>query len=176
MVSEYWAKGDGFMDVNGFIGVMRRIGLLATIVVLGGAGILNAAPRPAPQQTAKKTATKPAGAGGDVERGKYLVEEVARCPECHTPRNSQGDLEPDAWLQGASTWISPVQPNHNWAQLAPPLAGLPSYTNEQAERILEKGTGPEGEALRPPMHTYHLTQEDARAVIAYLRSLPRAQH
>ena len=24
-------------------------------------------------------------AEGDVERGKYLVEEVARCPECHTP-------------------------------------------------------------------------------------------
>ncbi len=52
------------------------------------------------------------------------------------------NLERDAWLQGASTWISPVQPNHNWAQLAPALAGLPSYTDEQAERILEKGTGP----------------------------------
>jgi mono/diheme cytochrome c family protein len=164
------------MDVNGLIGVIRRAVLLAAIVVLGGAGISNGAPRPAPQQGAKKAATKVAGAGGNVDRGRYLVEEVARCPECHTPRNSQGDLERDSWLQGSSTWISPVQPNHNWAQLAPPLAGLPSYTDVQAERILEKGTGPEGEALRPPMHTYHLTQEDARAIIAYLRSLPRAQH
>ncbi len=22
----------------------------------------------------------------EVERGRYLVEEVAKCPECHTPR------------------------------------------------------------------------------------------
>jgi mono/diheme cytochrome c family protein len=175
-VSEDWAKGDGFMDVDGFMDATRRALLLGAILMLGGLDISNGAPRPAPQQTAKKTATKVTAAGGNVDRGRYLVEEVARCPECHTPRNSQGDLERDAWLQGSSTWISPVQPDHNWAQLAPPLAGLPSYTDEQAERILEKGTGPEGEALRPPMHTYHLTQEDARAIIAYLRSLPRAQH
>jgi mono/diheme cytochrome c family protein len=164
------------MGVDGFIDVMRRAVLLAAILALGCVGISNGAPRPEPQQAPKKVAAKAAGTGGNVDRGRYLVEEVARCPECHTPRNSQGDLERDAWLQGSSTWISPVQPNHNWAQLAPPLAGLPSYTDEQAERILEKGTGPEGEALRPPMHTYHLTQEDARAIIAYLRSLPRSQH
>jgi mono/diheme cytochrome c family protein len=164
------------MSADGLIDVMRRAVLLGAILAFGGVGISNGAPRPAPQQTGKKTVTKVAGAGGNVDRGRYLVEEVARCPECHTPRDSQGDLERDAWLQGSSTWISPVQANHNWAQLAPPLAGLPSYTDQQAERILEKGTGPEGEALRPPMHTYHLTQEDARTIIAYLRSLPRAQH
>ena len=30
---------------------------------------------------------------GDVARGKYLVEEVAKCPECHTPRDAQGNLD-----------------------------------------------------------------------------------
>jgi mono/diheme cytochrome c family protein len=108
----------------------------------------------------------------DVERGRYLVEEVAKCAECHTPRNARGELESDAWLQGASIWITPVRPIQNWAERAPSLAGFPSLTEEEGERVLEKGTGPEGETLRPPMHIYHMTHADAKAIIAYLKSVP----
>jgi mono/diheme cytochrome c family protein len=111
-------------------------------------------------------------ATGDVERGKYLVEEVAKCPECHTPRDARGNLDTHAWLQGAPIWIRPVQPIPNWADHVPPLAGLPSYTDEQMERVLEKGVGPQEEVLRPPMHTYHMNANDAKAIIAYLKSLP----
>jgi len=109
---------------------------------------------------------------GDVERGKYLVENVAMCGECHTPRDTRGNLKTDAWLQGASTWIRPVAPIQPWADSVPPLAGMPSFTDEQFATILEKGTGPEGEALRPPMHIYHMHHEDVKAIIAYLKSLP----
>jgi hypothetical protein len=114
----------------------------------------------------------PPSTRGDVERGKYLVENVAMCGECHTPRNSRGDLKYDAWLQGASTWIRPVAPIENWADAAPPLAGLPSFTDKQFYTILENGTGPEGEVLRPPMHIYHMHHEDAAAIMAYLKSVP----
>jgi hypothetical protein len=116
-----------------------------------------------------------AGEKGEVERGRYLVEEVAKCPECHTPRNERGELKRDAWLRGAPIWIKPVAPIANWADHAPALAGFPSFTEEQGERILEKGTGPEGEELRPPMHIYHMNHADAKAIIAYLKSLPRAK-
>jgi mono/diheme cytochrome c family protein len=112
-------------------------------------------------------------ATADVQRGRYLVEEVAKCPECHTPRNERGELRQDAWLGGASIWIQPVAHIPNWADRAPALAGFPSFTQEQGERILEKGTGPEGEELRPPMHIYHMNPADAKAIIAYLKSLPR---
>ena len=112
----------------------------------------------------------------DVERGRYLVEEVAKCPECHTPRDSSGNLDRGAWLQGAPIWIQPVQHIQNWADQAPALAGLPSFTDEEMERVLEKGIGPEGEALRPPMHTYHMAPADAKAIIAYLKSLPLQKH
>jgi len=107
-----------------------------------------------------------------IERGRYLVEEVAKCTECHTPRNSSGELNRAAWLRGAPIWIQPVQHIQNWADQAPALAGLPSFTDEQMERVLEKGIGPEGEVLRPPMHIYHLLPADAKAIIAYLKSLP----
>jgi hypothetical protein len=112
---------------------------------------------------------------GEIERGRYLVEEVAKCAECHTPRNAQGELDHDAWLQGASIWIMPVRPIPNWADRAPALVGFP-YTEEQGERVLEKGIGPEGKPLRPPMHIYHMKHEDAKAIIAYLNSLPRRMH
>ena len=118
--------------------------------------------------TQTNKATKP-----EIDRGRYLVEEVAKCPECHTPRNDRGELRQDAWLGGATIWIRPVAPIPNWADHVPALAGWPSFTEEQGERVLEKGTGPEGEELRPPMHIYHMKHEDAKAIIAYLKSLPR---
>jgi mono/diheme cytochrome c family protein len=136
-------------------------------MILGFAGLHLSRGVAAPAAQAGKAAD-----AGQIERGRYLAEEVARCSECHTPRDAQGNLDRDRWLAGATTWISPVRPTPNWAARAPGLAGLGSYTNAQAERILEQGTGPEGEVLRPPMHTYHLNREDARAIIAYLRSLP----
>lgn len=55
----------------------------------------------------------------EIEHGKYLVEEVAKCPECHTPRDSSGQLDRQAWLQGAPIWIEPVQHIQNWADNAP---------------------------------------------------------
>lgn len=108
----------------------------------------------------------------EVERGRYLVEEIAKRPECHTPRKPDGELEAGAWLRGAPIWIKPVAPIANWADRAPALAGLPSFTEAQAEKVLEDGTGPNGEALRPPMHIYHMAPADARAIVAYLKSLP----
>lgn len=152
------------------MGSMKRAVLLSVIVTAVGLNVSRSAPSP---QNPGKTQTT--GNSGQVERGRYLAEEVARCSECHTPRDAQGNLEKDRWLQGASTWISPVHATPNWALWAPPLAGLPSYTDEQAERVLEQGVGANGDAIHAPMHTYHLTKDDARAIIAYLRSLPQAE-
>ena len=121
-----------------------------------------------------RTPEAKAGQDSERERGRYLVENVAMCTECHTPRNANGDLERNAWLQGAPIWIMPVRPIKNWADHAPPLAGFPSLSDAEGERVLEQGIGPEGEALRPPMHIYHMKPADAKAIIAYLKSLPRA--
>jgi len=112
----------------------------------------------------------------EIERGRYLVEEVAKCPECHTPRKPNGELDSAAWLPGAPIWIKPVTAIPNWADQAPALAGLPSLTEAQAEKVLEDGTGPNGEDLRPPMQIYHMAPADARAIVAYLKSLPTEVH
>jgi len=156
-------------------------GALATSSVRVGAssGGVSVAAAGAPDRAHPNAANPPAAQANkatnpDIERGRYLVEEVAKCPECHTPRNERGELRQDAWLAGSPIWIRPVAPISNWADHAPALAGWPSFTEEQGERVLEKGTGPEGEDLRPPMHIYHMKHEDAKAIIAYLKSLPRS--
>jgi mono/diheme cytochrome c family protein len=118
--------------------------------------------------------SQPRTADSQIARGRYLVEEVAKCTECHTPRDSNFELDRSRWLQGGSIWIQPVRPVANWAQFAPTLAGLPSMSDAQMERVLEKGQGANGGAIEPPMHLYHMAHADAQAVIAYLRSLPTA--
>src|SRR6187551_314804 len=52
-------------------------------------------------------ATGEAGAGGDGEgleplaaRGKYLVDHVIACPDCHTPRNEMGAPVADQYMAG----------------------------------------------------------------------------
>lgn len=67
----------------------------------------------------------------------------------------------------------PAQLKSSWAQRAPALAGF-SYTDKQAQDILERGIDTRGEPLKPPMPAFHLHHEDALAIIAYLRSLPPA--
>lgn len=124
-------------------------------------------PKAAPAKT-----TRPPADAATIERGRYLVEDVARCWECHSPRDENGQPDHSRWLQGAPVWITPVHPDTNWAMRAPGIAGFPSFTEEQGEKILEQGVGPNGIPIRPPMHDYHLKHEDAVAIIAYLRTLP----
>lgn len=54
--------------------------------------------------------------------------------------------------------------NPDGSALQPGVA-LQTFTDEQMERVLEKGVGPEGETLRSPMHLYHMHPDDARAII-----------
>ena len=137
--------------------------LLLLIVFIGArSSVIVGRAQNAPQRTVDSQAS----------RGRYLVEEVAKCTECHTPRDADNQLDRSRWLQGASIWIEPVRHTPNWAQFAPPLAGLPGLSDEQMERVLEKGQAANGREIQPPMHLYHLNHADAQAVIAYLRSLP----
>jgi mono/diheme cytochrome c family protein len=113
-----------------------------------------------------------AGQEGLVARGQYLVDNVAMCSECHTPRDAEGNLDKRRYLQGAPIWIVPVHPMTNWAMRAPAIAGLEGFTDVQAQTVLERGIGPNGIEIQPPMHIYHMNHADAQAIIAYLRSLP----
>ena len=107
-----------------------------------------------------------------IERGRYLVDHVGLCADCHTPRGEKGELLSALWLQGAPIGFAPKFPMP-WAEAAPPIAGLPSMNDEQALVVLTTGVRPDGSNPRPPMPPYRFSESDARAVIAYLRTLDR---
>ncbi|HVI09204.1 MAG TPA: c-type cytochrome, partial [Candidatus Binatia bacterium] len=107
----------------------------------------------------------------NVARGKYIVEGVAMCSMCHTPRLSNGDLDRDHWLDGAALWLQPSRATSNWPLKAPRLAGTPPGTDADLVTLLTTGVWQDGARLRAPMPQFRMSREDAEAVLAYLRSL-----
>jgi mono/diheme cytochrome c family protein len=124
--------------------------------------------------TGQNGASKKASAAS-VARGKYLVEDVGMCADCHTPRNEKGEFVRSQWLQGAMVPVKPSAPMPVWADKAPPIAGLPGWENDAAIKFLMTGIGYNGLPPRPPMPEFRLNQRDADAVVAYLRSLATAK-
>ena len=133
---------------------------------------LPAPPTPSPVAGGEAGAPPPSNPtrSGNLVRGRYLVEHVAMCIECHSTRDDAGHIIPGREYMGGNIPFRPPWPN-DWASVAPRNAGLLGYDDEQAMRLLTAGAiGREGVRLRPPMPRFQMTPEDAAAVIAYMRS------
>jgi mono/diheme cytochrome c family protein len=106
-----------------------------------------------------------------IKRGAYLVNNVARCGDCHTPRDDKGELDMKHHLQGAPIWFKPTKVKvEEWEDNAPDLTStgiLAKWKDEKLVKFLSNG-----EKADAPMPAYNFTEEDAKAVTAYLRSLP----
>ena len=128
------------------------------------------------QDNRANPATKSApAAGGQVARGKYLVEEVAFCINCHTPRDSKGAIDRTKLLQGTPLFFQPAEPIADWPILAPRIGGTPPATDAEMMTLLTTGVWKTGKTLRDPMPKFHMTRDDAEAVLAYLKSLNTAR-
>jgi mono/diheme cytochrome c family protein len=115
----------------------------------------------------------PPASSAQIEHGRYLVERVALCGDCHSPRNDQGEFDRAQWLQGELISFKPDHPMP-FAAIAPPIAGLPSYAKDEAAlNFFETGTNAAGKRAMAPMPQFRFNHEDALAVVAYLRSLKR---
>ena len=108
---------------------------------------------------------------GNVARGKYIVEDVAMCTQCHTPRDSNDELQRSKWLEGASLWLQPSRPTADWPLKAPRIAGNPPGSDADMIKLLTTGLWQDNRPLRAPMPPFRMTREDAEAVVAYLKSL-----
>ncbi|MDH7794246.1 MULTISPECIES: c-type cytochrome [unclassified Beijerinckia] len=107
---------------------------------------------------------------GDVERGRYLVE-IGVCASCHTKPNADGHLNQSMHLAGGKR-----SGPYNTANLTPDVeTGLGSWTEAQIVDALRNGKRPSGEPIRFPMGIFfyrHLSDKDAHAIAAYLKSIP----
>jgi mono/diheme cytochrome c family protein len=108
--------------------------------------------------------------GGSAERGRYIVERVAMCGECHSTRDQMGNIVPGTKFKGGPMVVRSSLPIA-WPAAFPRIAGLPGYTDEQAIRLLTQGAiKRDGTQLLPPMPRFRMNPQDAADVIAYLRT------
>lgn len=120
------------------------------------------------QTASPGTASK---ASGNVARGKYLVNNVGTCGDCHTPLDKKGQPIKGQELQGAVLMFKPTIPIPGWMAIAPGIAGLPNWTEDQGIEFFTTGKKPDGAMAAPPMPAFRLNKTDAAAVVAYLKSL-----
>jgi mono/diheme cytochrome c family protein len=106
----------------------------------------------------------------EVARGRYLVEGLGHCSECHTPRGPLGGLKRDRWMAGA--------PNPEGKGKIPGLT--PDKLNWNASDIayyLETGFTPDfdtagGLMVEVVQNMAQLPAKDRAAIAAYLGAIP----
>jgi mono/diheme cytochrome c family protein len=106
-------------------------------------------------------------------RGRYIVEAMAHCGECHTPRNILGGPDRDHWLAGA--------PNPNGEGRIPNIT--PAKLKWSADEVVEyltTGFTPDFDSVGGHMthvveNMARLPESDRAAVAAYLQKVPAAE-
>ena len=111
-----------------------------------------------------------------VSRGKYLVT-LGNCMSCHTPMNKQGQFITELAFGGGMSFKGP------WGQvtsanITPDPSGISYY--DEAMFINTLRTGHVGarklNSIMPWGYFRNMTDEDLKAIYAYLRTLPPVQH
>ncbi|MDJ0822124.1 MAG: cytochrome c [Paracoccaceae bacterium] len=106
----------------------------------------------------------------ELARGRYLVEALAHCAECHTPRGALGGLDRAAWMTGA--------PNPSGTGKIPPLTpDAFTWSATDIAYYLETGFTPDFDSAGGHMvavieNFAKLPPEDRAAVAAYVKALP----
>lgn len=107
------------------------------------------------------------------ERGRYLVESLAHCGECHTPRDLTGGLKLAEWMAGARAPDGKGRiPN-----ISPHETGIGSWSQSDIAYSLESGFTPEFDSFGSTMADVQLNMaklpaSDREAIALYLKSIP----
>lgn len=114
-----------------------------------------------------------------VARGKYLVDVVGACTDCHTPRNATGAPILEQYLAGTECFVRlPNESCLNARNLTNHETGLANRSDEEIKRMIRDGVRPAAtgeEALFPvmPYYVFHnISDADLDAIVAYLRTVP----
>lgn len=106
-------------------------------------------------------------------RGRYIVEALAHCGECHTPRNALGGLETGRWLAGA--------PNPSGQGSIPNITPAKlGWSEAEIVEYLTTGFTPEFDSVGGHMahvveNMARLPQAEREAVAAYLKQVPAVE-
>jgi mono/diheme cytochrome c family protein len=117
---------------------------------------------------------------GGIDRGRYLVEHVSLCGDCHTPRNLLGAPKQSLYLAGADEKTGPL------GEAVPNITpdketGIGDWKREDIAEVLISGIKPDFDNVQGLMyevvqgtpHGYKdMKKEDALAIADYLKTIP----
>lgn len=103
-------------------------------------------------------------------RGRYLVEGLGHCGECHTPRWLAGGIKKASWLGGGPT----PEGKGTIPNITPHKSGIGEWTNSDIAYSLESGFTPSYDSFGSSMvsvqeNMAHLPESDRDAIAAYLK-------
>lgn len=107
------------------------------------------------------------------QRGRYLVEALGHCGECHTPRNMFGGSDRDRWLAGAAIPTG----KGRFPDLRP---GAMTWSEQDLSYYFETGFTPDFDSAGGHMalvvqNLAKAPPEDRAAIAAYLQVIPAAK-
>jgi mono/diheme cytochrome c family protein len=115
-----------------------------------------------------------ARAEAPIERGRYLVDTLMTCHNCHTPIGPNG-REFDKALSGGLRFDEPPF-DVTASNITPDKeTGIGSWSEADLKTFMTTGVRPNGVAVAVVMPTAFykiLTERDLDAIVAYLRSVP----
>ena len=118
-----------------------------------------------------------------IARGKYIVDVVAVCQDCHTPRDAAGAPIAAQYLSGAECFVQLENESClNTSNITSHETGLLNRSDEEIKRMIRDGIRPAAtgdEPLSPvmPYYVFHnMSEADLNAVVAYLRTVPAVEH
>src|SRR5262245_57606913 len=92
-----------------------------------------------------------AAAETPTERGQYLVETIAGCGNCHTPRGPGGVFAADKHMAGG--FVIDEKPFRAVTSNITPdkETGIGNWTDAQLAKAIREGIRPDGSLIGPPM-------------------------
>ena len=115
-----------------------------------------------------------ASAQAPVERGKYLVNTILTCQNCHTPKGERGAPIYERDLSSGLSWDEPPFKVTASNVTQDKETGIGNWSNADIEKALRKGERPNGvrlAAIMPSDFYEIMTPSDMSAVIAYLKTV-----
>ena len=105
-----------------------------------------------------------------LERGRYLVEALGHCAECHSPRDALGGLQRENWMAGAPNPSGEGRiPNITPAELLWSEDDIIAYLQSGFTPAFDVAGGSMAAVIR---NTSQLTDDDRAAIAAYLKAIP----
>lgn len=157
-------------------------GVVLVVVALVGAGLLWLSMRKPAQHPA--SAEKIEATPARLARGEYLVDHVSGCLDCHSDHDLTFGvpIKPGTEGQGGYVFDKNIGfPGTVAAQniTSDPETGLGRWTDGEILRAMREGVDRKGDALFPMMPYVHFRQmsdEDAKSIVVYLRTLKPIRH